>query len=114
MTNTTATAAAARFARQEAILRDEIAKLNSLLGLTDAKHKVTFGYIGDLDRFGDTRTWMVFLPHPGRVGNAENQVGGFATGNLEGIVRTRRELRALVKGIKLAQEVSQFAATFAS
>lgn len=31
---------------------------------------VTFGYIGNCDRRFDDRVWMIFLPHPDRVGDA--------------------------------------------
>lgn len=105
MTTTTLTAdqLAARYARQEAILRDEIAELNTLLGATE--HKVTFGYVGNLGNGRDDRTWMVFLPHPGRVGTWEDQVGGFPTGSLEGIIETRRALKAVAKGVRLARSI---------
>jgi hypothetical protein len=36
---------------------------------------ITFGYIGNVERWGDDRTWYVFLPHPGRVGDREDAVG---------------------------------------
>lgn len=35
---------------------------------------VTFGYIGNVERWGDDRTWFVFLPHPGRVGRYNDSV----------------------------------------
>jgi hypothetical protein len=95
---------AAAYARQEVILRDEIAELNALLGLAeDAEYKVTFGYLGNLGNGRDDRTWMVFLPHPGRVGTADDQVGSFSTGNLEGIVATRRALKSVAQGVRLAR-----------
>lgn len=104
MTNAPVTEAPATpFERQEALLRDEVAALNALLGLTDAKHKVTFGYIGNCDARRDDRLWCVFLPHPGRVGTHEDRVGEWRTGSLEGIVAARRELKAVVKGVKLAR-----------
>jgi hypothetical protein len=27
---------------------------------------ITFGYIGNVERWGDDRSWEIFLPHPGR------------------------------------------------
>jgi hypothetical protein len=95
------------YARQEALLRTEIAECNAALGLTDAKHKVTFGYLGNVAPNGsnDQRSWMVFLPHPGRVGRYEDHLGGFPTGSLEGIVAARRSLRALARGVALAKQV---------
>lgn len=95
----------ARFDRQKEFLLAEIAELNALLGLTDAKHKVTFGYIGNLSNSRDDRTWMVFLPHPGRVGTSDDQVGYFSTGNLEGIVAARRALKAVTQGARLARSI---------
>jgi hypothetical protein len=35
---------------------------------------VTFGYIGNLERWGDDRSWAVFLPHPARVGGFNDQI----------------------------------------
>jgi len=95
---------AVRYDRQEALLREEIAALNALLGLTDARHKVTFGYIGNLGNGYDDRTWMVFLPHPGRVGTDEDRIGWFSTGSLDGIVAARRDLAALTKGARLGRQ----------
>lgn len=99
-----------QFDRQEALLHDEVAELNALLGLTDAEHKVTFGYIGNgkLSANGwdlsDCR-WSVYLPHPGRIGTDHDRVGFFATGSLEGIVATRRALRSVVQGARLARSI---------
>ncbi|AXN53292.1 hypothetical protein PBI_THONKO_20 [Mycobacterium phage Thonko] len=103
---------AAAFARQEELLKAEVAELNALLGLTDADHsrKVTVGYIGNgkLGANGwdlsDCR-WSVYLPHPGRVGTSDDCIGYWATGSLEGVVAARRELMAFVKGVKFARSV---------
>lgn len=35
---------------------------------------ISFGYIGNLEHWGDDRAWAVFLPHPGRVGGPEDSV----------------------------------------
>jgi hypothetical protein len=35
---------------------------------------VTFGYIGNLERWCDNRSWAVFLPHPARVGGFDDQI----------------------------------------
>lgn len=104
----TATTDADRFARQEELLKAEVAELNALLGLTDAEHKVTYGYIGNgkLTANGwdlSDCLWSVFLPHPGRVGTDADRVGAFPTGSLEGVVAARRELRAVAKGVRLAR-----------
>jgi hypothetical protein len=95
------------FDRQKALLLDEIAELNRVLGLTaDSDHKVTFGYIGNCDANGarDHRAWTVFLPHPGRVGTSDDSVGSFPTGSLEGIVATRRALKSVTQGVRLAHQ----------
>jgi len=107
MTNTIATEdSTARFDRQKALLLEEIAELNVLLGLAaDAKHKVTFGYIGNLGNGHDDRIWMVFLPHPGRVGTSDDSIGSFPTGSVEGIVATRRALRSVAQGVRLARSI---------
>ena len=114
MTTRTRTAedTAAAYSRQEALLRDEIAALNALLGLTDAdhSHQVTFGYIGN-GRMTSTGwdlsdcRWSVYLPHPGRVGTSADCVGYFQGGSLDGIVAARRELQAVVKGVRLARGI---------
>lgn len=41
----------------------------------------TWGYIGNLERGNDDRSWFIFVPHPGRVGQAEDRIGGFTTEN---------------------------------
>ncbi|AOQ28207.1 hypothetical protein SEA_DUDELITTLE_89 [Mycobacterium phage DudeLittle] len=94
------------YERQEQILRDEIEELNRELGLTE--HKITFGYIGNgkLTSNGwdlSDCLWMVFLPHPGRVGKEDDRLGGFKTGSLEGIVEARRALKAFGKGARFAK-----------
>lgn len=47
---------------------------------------VTFGYIGNCgsDRSGrfDDRSWYIFLPHPGRVGDYSDRLGGYRTQDL--------------------------------
>lgn len=98
------------YARQEDLLRDEIAEVNGLLGLRPgARHKITFGYIGNCDANGarDYREWFVFLPHPNRVGQSDDRLGGFPTGDLDGIVAVRRSLKALAQGIKLARTMGR-------
>lgn len=77
-------------------------KLNEVIGAG-----ATFGYIGNLDeRFGDDRSWYVFLPHPGRVGTTEDRFGGFSTGDIEGARRTLTELSgALTMARYLRQSV---------
>ena len=106
MTTNTRTLAQIAYARQEAILNEEIEALNKELGLTE--HKITFGYIGN-ETFGpkgwdlSNVLWMIFLPHPGRVGNSDDSLGGFKTGSLEGIVAARRALKDFARGAAFAR-----------
>jgi hypothetical protein len=44
---------------------------------------VTFGYIGNVEGNWDDRCWMVFLPHPGRVGKDGDAVRLGATKDLD-------------------------------
>ena len=64
---------------------------------------VTIGYIGSLwtnvppeDR--DDRSWMIFLPHSGRVGTRDDRIGGYPT---ESRGRLLHDARALLKGYRL-------------
>lgn len=36
---------------------------------------ISFGYIGNIESWGDNRDFRVFLPHPGRVGGLSDSVG---------------------------------------
>ena len=48
----------------------------------------TFGYIGNVERRRDDRAWYAFRPHPGRVGTAEDRIGGVATEDLSTLAIT--------------------------
>lgn len=94
------------YERQQEILEREIDELNRDLGLTE--HKITFGYIGNGRRGRDgwdlsDVLWFVFLPHPGRYGKADDRLGGFNTGSLEGIVAARRALKAFGQGARFVK-----------
>lgn len=81
-------------------IKRNVAALNDALGYdtTDYRnHQVTFGYIGNLSRHGDDRSWSVFLPHPGRVGTSADSIGGFRTGDTESAQRVASQLAAIVK-----------------
>lgn len=52
----------------------------------------TFGYLGNCGSGVDDRSWYVFLPHPGRVGTHEDRLGGFGTGDVDGVESTVRQL----------------------
>jgi hypothetical protein len=107
----TADEAAAReaqlYGRHEAAVRAQVVELNELLGLADADHKASFGYIGNCDFNGanDYRRWYVFLPHPGRVGEENDRLGGFSTGSAEGVFALRKSLTALMTGVRLARGI---------
>lgn len=55
-----------------------------------SKDGLTFGYIGNIaygapaGHKSDDRSFMVFLPHPGRPGNYGDRFGGFSYGDLAG------------------------------
>lgn len=36
--------------------------------------RISFGYLGNYERWGDDTVWYVFLPHHGRVGTSNDQV----------------------------------------
>jgi hypothetical protein len=57
----------------------------------------SFGYIGNLAPWGDDRLWMVFLPHPGRVGGPNDSIGQFRTGDLAGAERCLTALHAYIE-----------------
>lgn len=60
----------------------------------------TFGYIGNVERWGDERCWMVFLPHPGRVGTDGDHIGGFSTDDVVGALLTVSQLQGALKALK--------------
>jgi len=59
---------------------------------------VSIGYIGNvstLHKAGvpmDDRAWYIFLPHPGRVGQREDSLGGYPTEERGKLVRFARTL----------------------
>lgn len=71
-----------------------------------SKDGVTFGYIGNLwtgatdGSKGDDRSFMVFLPHPNRVGTDADRLGGFSYGDLDG---TRSTLAQLAGALRLTK-----------
>lgn len=82
-----------------------VTALNCHLGYPDAFSldydgpRVTFGYIGNLDAGRDDRMWMVFLPHPGRMGGPSDSIGSFRTGDAEGAMACLREFVAFSRGV---------------
>lgn len=95
---------------QERLLRGQIDRLNAELGLVD--HPITFGYIGNFPIGAtaggpnDDRLWMVFLPHPGRVGKTEDRIGGWKTGSLDGIRTARCAVNAFAQGARFARNLT--------
>lgn len=61
-------------------VRKLVENLNEVIG-----GGATFGYLGNCDSRHDYRCWYVFLPHPGRVGTADDRLGGFGTNDLAGV-----------------------------
>jgi hypothetical protein len=59
---------AAKPVSPETLLRERVEILAKELPGT------TFGYIGNFERWGDDRSFHIFLPHPGRVGSYEDSV----------------------------------------
>lgn len=53
-------------------------ELNIQHGLV-APGNITSGYIGNVERGRDDRSWYFFAPHPGRAGEAKDRWGGAAT-----------------------------------
>lgn len=89
-----------------------VADLNADLGFSTEFDKdfnrtcVTFGYIGncgmrreDGTYANDDRAWMVFLPHPGRVGRADDSIGYFRTGDTDGAAHALSALSAFRRGV---------------
>jgi hypothetical protein len=94
---------------QREILREEIDAINARFDLPD--RGLTFGYIGNAKlgpKGWDTTDclWFVFLPHPGRVGKADDRLGGFTEGDTRGIVECRKALKALARGMELAKGIA--------
>jgi hypothetical protein len=112
MTSTKTTAshdpqALADFDRHVAAIEALVAELNADLGLTLTDNPITFGYIGDLNGYApgtprhiDSRSFFVFLPHPGRVGTAADRIGGFAYGDAYGSAKALRRFRTFAAGAR--------------
>lgn len=56
---------------------DLVARLSRATGLD-----WTFGYVGNIENWGDTRLWSAFAPHPGRVGTSDDCLGQVPTKHL--------------------------------
>jgi hypothetical protein len=59
------------------VCRRRVATLAELTGA-----EWTFGYIGNVSGARDDRRWYAFAPHPGRVGTADDRIGGVPTEKL--------------------------------
>lgn len=55
---------------------------------------VSIGYIGNCERWGDDRSWRVFLPHPGRVGTSADCLGSYPTAERGKLLRHALELKS--------------------
>lgn len=81
-----------------------VAELNILLGLSPAgfSNRVSLGYIGNLESWGDDRSWHVFVPRS--VSPRDNDmIGSFATGDEAGARGCYAALAARIDGVKMAQ-----------
>ena len=54
------------------------------------------GYIGNVGRGYDDRSWMVFAPHPGRVGTRDDTWGDFRSQEAL-IIAANRRYESLVR-----------------
>ena len=71
---------------------------------------ISFGYIGNVDRWGDDRSWYVFLPHPGRVGTMLDRVGGYSTDRLPDMLAGWDGIVAIVRKRMIARGATPFGA----
>jgi len=55
---------------------------------------VTYGCIGNEERWGDDRAWFLFLPHPGRAGQPKDRIGGYPTEQRTRLLNDAKVLRA--------------------
>lgn len=91
---TTATTEADRL---RSLVRDQIAELNTLLGLP-ADACITYAYIGDSGPSYDERLWFVTLPHPGREGSNNDRAGYMhAADDVDGIRNAVLQLTGMRK-----------------
>ena len=98
-TQTDTTVEAKLYARIERMVAD----LNEALGLDPSNYsnRVSFGYLGNCGPGFDDRSWMVFLPHPGRPGTYADQIGSFRTGDVDGMAALVSQLAGALKIAKL-------------
>ncbi len=54
---------------------------------------VSIGYIGNCSRDFDDRSWMIFLPHPERIGTAADHIGGYPSSKRSKLVADALTLR---------------------
>lgn len=99
-----------RWNRGETLVRNAVELLNKALGLTDAQHKVTFGYIGNCEPFwcalgskGDGRYWSVYLPHPGRIGTSDDRLGFVKSGDVEGLFALAGQVLSFRRGVEFVK-----------
>ena len=97
---------AARWERARELVERAVRQLNETLGYADTdKHRVTFGYIGNgtMTASGwDLRNvrWMVSLPHPGRGGTSDDQIGFVQNGDAEGLAAVAGQVLAFRRGVE--------------
>lgn len=63
-----------------------------------------FGYIGNCDGRGyDDRGWYAFAAHPGRVGNADDRIGGYRTSELAELIPVLQGALEMAKVVRQAR-----------
>lgn len=85
-------------ARREAWTTRQMIRAEEVVKTLDG---VSLGYIGNVYSDGtDDRSWFIFLPHPGRIGEAEDRIGGFDTSD-------RAKLLPLLNAIKVGFDLAK-------
>lgn len=85
-------------------IRDIVREINDAAGVgwspeTGDNRIVTFGYIGNLGRFGDDRSWTVWVKGPNAFNGPSNAVPYFRSGDVPGAARAL----TFLQGFRAAQ-----------
>ena len=55
----------------------------------------SYGYIGNVETWGDDRSWRITRDHPGRIGTSHDQIGpSYLTDMRRHLLETARAIRA--------------------
>lgn len=69
----------------------------NVAALSEELPGLSFGYIGNIESWGDDRDFRVFLPHPGRVGGLDDSVSLGGVTSLGAAVKTWPAIEARVR-----------------